>query len=544
MTVGVTPCLSLAIERLTQTGSDNFAIWVLNAPLSSAYGFHHCAWPHSLTRKWLAWQEMFSLQSQLHLPVTHSDLKTVSEVTTETPIAEGSTQGYGGRLMQDFGIDLWQWLFSDSIRNSFAQSRGVAHGRNKPLRLRLDLRDPDLIPLPWEIMQPEAGKQSISLNQKLLFSRTTSDVDPLSLVERANALKILLVLGENQDVRGRRKTLLQLKNEAEVLTEVLKLQNVPPLSNSLANPVNATVETLLQPTTAELIEVLENQNYNVLFFAGHGIPAPDGGLLFLAENQTINGTELAQVLVRTRVTLAVFNACWGAQPDCRAQRAIPRSSLAEVLVHHGVPAVLAMRDSIADGEALSFIEAFTSAIASRHAIDSAVAIARQQLLMLYKFNQPAWTLPILYMHPEFEGELIEPLEPSITELPTILPSNFTGNRFYAFLRPVDANNPTTATSVRSGLMRIGRKSDNDLAITEKWVSQNHAKIFCREVESPGDESSCFYLEDDSRFGTFVYSQKGWQKVHHQEIRLYSGVHLKFGSLQGQTWEFGIEVEPG
>jgi hypothetical protein len=542
MTVGVNPCLSLAIERLTQNGSDTFALWVLNAPLSSAYGFHHCSWPHSLTRKWLAWQEMFSLQAELHLPVIHQGLQPPTGETTTGTDNDLMTHGYGGRLMQDFGIELWQWLFSDAIRNSFDQSRGVAHGQNKPLRLRLDLRDPDLIPLPWEIMQPEAGKQSISLNQKLLFSRTTSDVDPLSPVHQAQSLKILLVLGENQDLKGKRKTPLQLENEADLLANVLKLNKSAPPSEPFFAPVTADVDTLLQPTTAKLIDALETHDYNVIFYAGHGIPAPDGGLLFLGENQTINGTELAQVLVRSRVTLAVFNACWGAQPDCREQRAIPRSSLAEVLVHHGVPAVLAMRDSIADAEALSFIEAFTTALAARHSIDGAVAIARQQLLMLYKFNQPAWTLPILYMHPEFEGDLIYALEPSITELPTILPSSFASNRFYAFLRPVD--NHKQATSIRGGLMRIGRKSDNDLSIQEKWVSQNHAKIFCRESGSERDEPSCFYLEDDSRFGTFVYRQQGWQKVHHQEIRLYSGVHLKFGSLQGQTWEFAIEVQPG
>jgi hypothetical protein len=53
-------------------------------------------------------------------------------------------------------------------------------------------------------------------------------------------------------------------------------------------------------------------------------------------------TELAQVLTRNPVKLAVFNACWGAQPDQEGYQAIPRSSLAEVLLHHGVPAVLAL----------------------------------------------------------------------------------------------------------------------------------------------------------------------------------------------------------
>ena len=89
----------------------------------------------------------------------------------------------------------------------------------------------------------------------------------------------------------------------------------------------------------------------------YGVPAPDGGMLFLQADRAMNGTELAQVLTRSRVKLAVFNACWGAQPDQQGHQAIPRSSLAEVLLHHGVPAVLAMRDSIADQEALSFIQA-------------------------------------------------------------------------------------------------------------------------------------------------------------------------------------------
>jgi hypothetical protein len=68
---------------------------------------------------------------------------------------------------------------------------------------------------------------------------------------------------------------------------------------------------------------------------------------------------------------------------------------------------------------LSFIEVFTRSLlgfkdkeaqmsklfpSPRVPIDQAVRIARQQLLTLYKYNQPAWTLPILYMHPEFDGQ--------------------------------------------------------------------------------------------------------------------------------------------
>jgi len=44
------------------------------------------------------------------------------------------------------------------------------------------------------------------------------------------------------------------------------------------------------------------------------------------------------------------------------------------------------------------------------------------LLISYKFNQPAWTLPILYTHPEFNGELIRPLAEAVTEILFIVQS--------------------------------------------------------------------------------------------------------------------------
>ena len=81
--------------------------------------------------------------------------------------------------MQHLGISLWQWLFDGPVQSSLDQSQGIAMGQGRALRLRLEIRDPDLIALPWEIMQPQPGKQAVSLSQQLLFSRTTSDVAPL-----------------------------------------------------------------------------------------------------------------------------------------------------------------------------------------------------------------------------------------------------------------------------------------------------------------------------------------------------------------------------
>lgn len=533
------PCLSLAIARLSTAGAEHFAIWVLKAPYPGGYVHHDCTWPESLTQTWVAWQEMFSLRGLPHVPVVHHATQSSGNLPDIPGEANGQPTSNSARLMQQLGIDLWAWLFEGSIENVLAESRGIANGQNKPLRLRLEIRDPDFIPLPWETMQPMAGRQAISLSQQLLFSRTTSDVDSLKPFLRNNQnLKILLVLG--QDAQRTHSTVgLELEAEAAALANVLKASGQANVKNEqFVAPVACNVETLLQPTRGELIAALENGAYNVLFYAGHGEPAPDGGLLFLSPDANINGTELAQVLVRTQVTLAVFNACWGAQPDQVGSKTIPRSSLAEVLIHHGVPAVLGMRDSIADREALSFIQTFAQALAARMPIDQAVAVARQQLLTLYKFNQPAWTLPVLYMHPQFEGELIKPIEDGVTELPSGPFGHLKPPSQIAALRSLT---PTKIWQIRGGLMRVGRNSQNDLVIQEQSVSQQHAEIICRDDVSDQENSPTYFLRDFSRNGTWILRTEGWQKVHHQEVILQPGIQLKFGSTHGQTLEFVIEA---
>ena len=539
------PCLSLAIARLTAAEPQHYAIWVFQAPYPGGYVHHDRMWTQALSDIWQHWQNMFSLRG----------LPTVPHVGTADPIdplldfatlditsAPNLNQptSYTGRLMQNLGVNLWQWLFDGSIQSSFNQSQGIAMGQSRPLRLRLEIRDPDLIALPWEIMQPQAGKQAASLSQQLLFSRTTSDVDPLPLLRSEQFLKILLVLGHDADSDDAvaHPDRLNLEQEATLLARVLETAATTDLRSRMTTPAACQVKTLVQPTPAELIKHLESGNYNVLFYGGHGVPAPDGGLLRVQPEASISGTELAQVLVRCQVKLAVFNACWGAQPDQQGQQAIPRSSLAEVLIHHGVPAVLAMRDSIADQEALTFIQVFARALSERSPIDEAVAIARQQLLTLYKFNQPAWTLPVLYMHPEFNGELIQPFTEGVTEIPDASPSWLGRQTPMAYLRSLAS--PNQIWSVQGGIMRVGRGEGNDVVLQQPEVSREHAEIFYRDSSWKEDIEPTYLLRDRSRWGTWVQGAEGWHKIHHQEVPLRSRTQLKFGNPRSQALEFVIE----
>lgn len=541
------PCLSLAIAPLRTVG--HFAIHVIRAPYAGGYVLHDTFWTPAQTQLWQTWQDLFStrvLPDVPHVSSVNNPLPDPVLILDRDLATFDQPTGRAGRSMQNLGISLWQWLFDGPIQASLNHSQGIAMGLKQPLRLRLEIRDPNLIALPWEIMQDGPGKPAVSLSPSLLFSRTTSDVNNLAPLRIDHGLKILLVLGLDADPTvGPDQPLLQLDQEAEVLANVLRTSGRTGFVRS--KPTACQVDTLVQPTPAQLVSALERNAYNVFFYAGHGMPGPDGGLLFLGPNMTLNGTELAQVLTRCQVKLAVFNACWGAQPDhydpsdpaaSPASPTIPRSSLAEVLIHHGVPAVLGMRDSITDEEALSFIQAFAGSLAECMPIDQAVAVARQHLLTLYKFNQQAWTLPVLYMHPEFEGELLKQPEENLTQLPT--PITRMGQR--APLASLRSLLTARVWKIQDGIIRVGRdKTENDMVLQEDHggVSRKHAAIFFRHGDAGSNAPPTFFLEDFSSYGTWVLGVKGWQKVHRQEVPLHSGAQLKFGSSQNEPFEFLI-----
>lgn len=532
------PCLNLAIARLSTIGNQSFAVWVVNAPYVAGSILNDCFWSPELTRSWQAWQEMFVLDRLID-NTFNPLIKTLQPLP---PVATTNGQNnYTGRLMQDLGINLWNWLFQASILNTLEHSKGIAKGKDKPLRLRLDIRDPDLIALPWEIMQAHPGTPSVSLSPHILLSRTTNNVESLPTLPISQSLNVLLVIGENapdSTTLNAPTQHLHLEKEADILVKALTSYSYE-AGNSRGIGVKCEVDTLLQPTPEQLIAQLESKTYNVFFYAGHGQSAPDGGIIYLSPSRRINATELAQVLTRCQVKLCVFNACWLAQPAIINRQALQNSSLAEVLIHHGVPAVLGMRDQITDDEALTFIETFAQALAARHPIDRAVAIARQQLLTLYHFNFPAWTLPILYLHPEFDGELIRPAQEEVTQLPEGSLSGIRSRPLKASLRSLSV--PKKIWSLQTGFALLGRiNENNDIAIEEPWISKQHAKIFCRNEKKDGKTIPTYFISDNSRFGTLIFDSDGWQNIHRQEVPLRSGMQIKFGCSQGETFEFIVE----
>ena len=530
--------LSLAIDRLTQADSNHYAIWVLESPFPGGYAHHDRIWDDQLAQLWDSWQQFFSLRGLPpvpHVPSAYVPQFHLDDLLQQV-VPDAEAKGYTGRLMQGLGVSLWEWLFDGPIRQTLERSLGIATGQRRPLKLRLEVRPPELIILPWEIMQPQPGCPALSLGPQISFSRTASTVEPLPMAELDPSLRILLVLGQDDPAGGASGGVLQLPQEAAALKQLLEL-SASRLSRGGQGPVPCQVQTLIEPDARTLLNALEAGGFNVFFYAGHGVPAPDGGLLFLQPGGSLSGTELAQGLARNGIRLAVFNTCWGAQPDLKQQQVITRSSLAEVLLHHGVPAVLAMRDSIADEEALSFIQVLARGLAERQPVEQAVALARQHLLTVYRFNHSAWTLPVLYQHPQFDGQLLREASLAVTQLPGLddPPPQAVVLRSLA--------TPTRLWRLYDGFLRVGRLPDNDLVILEPWVSGQHAEIFCRNQFDHGIQETCYYLRDMSRFGSYYFDGGTWHHVHRAEVPLALGTTLRFGSPEGELMEFTLEGNP-
>ncbi|PSB18478.1 CHAT domain-containing protein [Phormidesmis priestleyi ULC007] len=315
------------------------------------------------------------------------------------------------------GQTLYNALFQGTIRDSWVTAQGVAQNRREDLRLRLGLRGDRLPRLPWEVLN--AGGRPLATGTDVIFSRyqsafapmaTVLQSQPLPTLEKNQPLKILMVLAAPTD-----QEVLALRQEANHLNEELQREQATRSGNAPLPAIELTI--LDQPGREQLTQALEQGCYQVLHYAGHSNLGESGGDLYLVSDKTgltevLSGDDLAGLLVNNGIRMAVFNSCRGvytatSDPTSEAEN----GNLADALLRRGVPAVLAMAERIPDDVALTLSRLFYRNLRQRSSIDLSLSRARQGLLSSYGSNQLYWALPILYLHPDFDGYLQPPLDP-------------------------------------------------------------------------------------------------------------------------------------
>ncbi|MEM9215165.1 MAG: CHAT domain-containing protein [Cyanobacteria bacterium P01_F01_bin.150] len=335
----------------------------------------------------------------------------------QTPLADTAIEGVADSTSLNgfmaLGQQLYQSLFQGILRDSWMTAQGIAQHRGEVLRLRLGLKGTQLPRLPWEVMHSHSrdglglATHPLATGIHLLFSRYQPDRHLLRsgmalTPPTSSVLKILMVIATPTDQDD-----LDLDQEARQLQQELRLQPGHLQGNLVGSLPDIQVTILKQPSRTQLANALEQSRYQVLHYAGHSDVGTDGGKLYLVDQnglaETLNGDDLAGLLVNNGIQMAVFNSCRGghtADAEKHSQR-----TLTDALVSRGIPAVLAMAERIPDNVALTLTRLFYRNLKQGYPVDLSLSRARQGLLAAYGSNQLYWVLPTLYLHPDFDGYL-------------------------------------------------------------------------------------------------------------------------------------------
>jgi len=320
----------------------------------------------------------------------------------------------------DLGETLYNSLFQGTLGDSWTMARGIAQHQGEMLRLRLGLKGLQLPRLPWEVLNGgdrdgnSPAHRPIATGTDVLFSRfqpSTGRMGSRLLVplEADQPVRILMVISAPGDQEQ-----LELEREAANLQEELCRPRNPSLESFMGALPELHLTMLNQPGREELTQAVEQGHFHVLHYAGHSNLGVDGGNLYLVNPKTglteiLSGDDLAGLLANNGIRMVVFNSCRGTHTAVAAEAEvdIQERNLAEALVSQGIPAVLAMAERIPDDVALTLTRLFYRNLRQGYPVDLSLSRARQGLISAYGSHQLYWALPVLYLHPECDGYLLQ-----------------------------------------------------------------------------------------------------------------------------------------
>jgi CHASE2 domain-containing sensor protein len=240
------------------------------------------------------------------------------------------------------------------------------------VRLMIQTDDVYLWRLPWHLWNKFEQFKIEPVFSRLVLTNTTANFKKNN---SKNRIKVLVILGDSTDI--------DVQGDLVLLKESI-VHN------------DAEIETLVATSSSKLNNQLWEQNWDILFFAGHS-STEDGyrqGQLALSETESIAIEQLKYGLenaIKHGLKLAIFNSCDG-------------MGLVNELASLQIPAVIAMRERVPDEVAQKFLEYFLEAFArEKKSLPDSVRKARERLHgMEVEYPCASW-LPMIYEHPAVES---------------------------------------------------------------------------------------------------------------------------------------------
>ncbi|NJR65574.1 MAG: CHAT domain-containing protein, partial [Leptolyngbyaceae cyanobacterium CRU_2_3] len=234
-----------------------------------------------------------------------------------------------------------QWLQAESfrpIREKWLEKLQPA----ETIRVILQTSELQLQKLPWHLWDLIERYH----NAEIALSTATYEQVHYS-ADSTQSVKILALLGDSRGI--------------DTQTDRTILEKLP----------DATITFLVEPARKDLTDQIWEQNWDILFFAGHSSSSgmSERGRIYInsAESLTIDELKYALRKAVTRgLKLAIFNSCDGL-------------GLARSFADLHIPQMIVMREPVPDRVAQEFLKYFLEAFAQDEPLYLAVREARERL---------------------------------------------------------------------------------------------------------------------------------------------------------------------
>jgi CHASE2 domain-containing sensor protein len=253
-----------------------------------------------------------------------------------------------------------QWLQAESfrpIREKWLEKLQPA----ETIRVILQTPDLQLQKLPWHLWD------LIERYPNAEFALSTAPYEQVrDSAPVAQSVKILAILGDSHGI--------------DIQTDRTLLEKLP----------NATINFLVEPARKDLTDQIWEQNWDILFFAGHSSSSGVGerGRIYINPTESLTIDELKYALrkaVARGLKLAIFNSCDGL-------------GLARSFADLHIPQMIVMREPVPDRVAQEFLKYFLERFSRNEPLYLAVREARERLQALEgQFPCATW-LPVIYQN--------------------------------------------------------------------------------------------------------------------------------------------------
>ncbi len=284
--------------------------------------------------------------------------------------------------MIQFGTDLFETLISGEVRRLYDEARSRRTGR------RLDLVLTSMVPWigekPWEFAY-DAVRCSFLATEDVHFVRNVMTAIPTDPVQERNGPLRILVASAQPAGFGR----LSIDQEEAVIQRGFQ----PLIDAGLVK-----VEVLPRATPGRIHERLSNGEFTVVHFIGHGTfdeKTQTGYLLFVDEKgneSSLAERSVREIFCQRGIRLVFLNAC----QTGTGGRADFNKGVAQSLMAHGLPALVANQYSVLDTSATSFAQHFYWALTQGHSVGQAAREARIAVNYSLRGEPIDWAVPVVY----------------------------------------------------------------------------------------------------------------------------------------------------